>query len=279
MGAELVRFLEEISIRALLSVAPMCVMLLIMISLERRVTPARPRESGPAWFNVRYGIVMLVLNSALQPLLPEVSLALTRTLGAGWISFEEGIAGWCLALLAVLLTTDLLEYLIHRAQHAFPVLWKMHELHHSAEHFDVTLTYRHFWVEPLLRAACLFPLVGVLFKVPPSVGAAAAIIFLINNHVAHMNLRYSPRFALLIQHPQYHRLHHSRHERDRNKNFSNLFPLWDILFGTLRRPESDEFVDVGLGSGDAPHSLWQALLWPWCRMRQASTPLERVPRT
>jgi len=93
MSAELVRFLEDISIRALLSVAPMCVMLLIMVSLERRVTPARTRASGPAWFNVRYGIVMLVLNSALQPLLLEVPLTLTRTLGAGWISFEDSIAG------------------------------------------------------------------------------------------------------------------------------------------------------------------------------------------
>ncbi len=100
----------------------------------------------------------------------------------------------------------------------------------------------------------IYPLVGVVFK--GRWRAAIAYVFLVNHHV------------LLVSHPQYHRLHHSRHERDYNKNFCDLLPLWDILFGTLHRPKKDEFVDVGLDSGLAPRSVWTALLWPWQRTRR-----------
>jgi sterol desaturase/sphingolipid hydroxylase (fatty acid hydroxylase superfamily) len=142
----------------------------------------------------------------------------------------------------------------------------MHELHHSAQHYDVTLSYRHFWLEPMLKMTLLYPLIGVVFNVPATVGMAVGIIFQVNHHVGHMNLRFSPRrFSLLISHPQYHRLHHSRNECDYNKNFCDLLPLWDILFGTLQQPARNEFVDVGLDSGAAPRSLMQALLWPWRR--------------
>jgi sterol desaturase/sphingolipid hydroxylase (fatty acid hydroxylase superfamily) len=151
----------------------------------------------------------------------------------------------------------------------------MHEFHHSAEHFDVTLAFRNFWAEPLLKMAFVYPLIGLAFK--PSLSAALAVgaIYEVVFFGAHMNLRFSPgRFALLIMHPQYHRLHHSRSELDYNKNLCTLFPLWDILFGTLRRPARDEFVDVGLDSCDGHPKLLQALIWPW---RPNARPSLRVP--
>jgi sterol desaturase/sphingolipid hydroxylase (fatty acid hydroxylase superfamily) len=245
------------------------VALLIMVAIEMGVPHARAPSSENAWFNVRYAVVMMALVAALRPLALVVALAVTHAMGAGWITFAPSITGWCCAFLAVLVMTDLLEYLFHRAQHTFPVLWRMHEFHHSAEHFDVTLAYRAFWVEPLLKMTFLYPLVGIVFKASASVALAVGFVSLAFQYVAHMNLRFSPRrFTLLIVHPQYHRLHHSRNERGYNKNLCALLPLWDILFGTLRRPERDEFVDVGLESCTAPGSVRQALLWPWRRDRR-----------
>jgi sterol desaturase/sphingolipid hydroxylase (fatty acid hydroxylase superfamily) len=247
------------SIIALLSV----MVLLLAVAIEMHVPHARPPSAQDTWFNVAYAIVLLVLIAVLKPFAMIVPLALTNTLGGGWISFPAGIAGWCCAFLAVVVTTDLLEYWFHRAQHAVPILWRMHELHHSAEHFNVTLAYRHFWVEPFLKMIFVYPLIGLLFKVPLSVALAMVVNVQVFQYVAHMNVRFSPRrFGLLVTHPQYHRVHHSRGARDYNKNLCAQFPLWDILFGTLRRPEPDEFVDVGLSSCQPPCRLWQALLWP-----------------
>jgi sterol desaturase/sphingolipid hydroxylase (fatty acid hydroxylase superfamily) len=240
------------------------VVLLLAVAIETRVRHARPPSSQDTWFNVAYAVVLLALIAVLKPFAMIVPLALTNALGGGWISFPAGAAGRFGAFLVVLVTTDLLEYWFHRAQHTVPILWRMHELHHSAEHFDVTLAYRHFWVEPLLKMVFVYPLIGLLFKVAPSVALAMAVTVQVFQYVAHMNLRFSPRrFRLLVTHPQYHRVHHSTAARDYNNNLCALLPLWDILFGTLRRPEPDEFVDVGLVSCAAPRKLWQALLWPW----------------
>lgn len=265
-GIDLARLSTDMSTNLLISLATTSAMLLIALAMEMFVPHARPPSSKDAWFNIRYTVVMLALLAGLRPLLLGVPLIFTRALGVGWITFAPGIPGWLCAFLAVLVMTDLLEYLFHRAQHHFAILWSMHELHHSAQHYDVTLSYRHFWVEPLLKMTLLYPLIGVLFNVPATVGMAVGIVFQVNHHVGHMNVRFSPRrLSLLISHPQYHRLHHSRNECDYNKNFCDLLPLWDVLFGTLKRPVHAEFVDVGLDSGAAPHSLVQALLWPWSR--------------
>jgi sterol desaturase/sphingolipid hydroxylase (fatty acid hydroxylase superfamily) len=245
--------------------------LMIMVPTEARMPNARPPSSESAWFNVRYMIVSAALRALLRPLLIGAALMWPSVLGAGWITFTSSVRGWCFAFLAVLLMSDLLTYLFHRAQHAVPFLWRMHEFHHSAEHLDVTVGYRIFWIEPLIKMVFLYPLIGVVFKVPVTVSIAFAIVNELLNQWAHMNLRFSPgRFGLLIIHPQYHRLHHSRSERGYNKNFSGLLPLWDILFGTLCRPVRDEFVDVGLDSVVARHSLREALLWPWLRRNQTS---------
>lgn len=246
--------------------------LCVAIVIEACVPHARAASARHAWFNVRYMTAMLAVLALLRPFALAVSLALTRGFGGGWIAFRDGTAGWCEAFAAVLLLTDLLEYLFHRAQHRFGLLWRMHELHHSAPHYDVTLGYRHFWLEPLIKIALLYPVVGIVFKAPASVGVAVGMVFLVNHHVAHMNLRFSPRrFGLIVSHPQYHRLHHSRQAADYNCNFCDLLPLWDMLFGTLRRPRHDEFVEIGLDSLAAPQRIADALLWPWRRGALAST--------
>ena len=275
---DLARLSADMSTNLLISLATTCSMLLIALTAEKFVPHARPPSSEHAWFNIRYTVVMLALLAGLRPLLLGIPLMFTRALGVGWITFAPGILGWLCAFLAVLVMTDLLEYLFHRAQHQFSVLWRMHELHHSAQHYDVTLSYRHFWLEPMLKMTLLYPLIGVVFCVPVTVGIAVSTIFLVNHHVEHMNVSFSPRrFALLISHPQYHRLHHSRNERDYNKNFCDLLPLWDVLFRTLQRPAHDEFVDVGLDSGVAPRSLMQALLWPWRRTQLGHASVTKTP--
>jgi sterol desaturase/sphingolipid hydroxylase (fatty acid hydroxylase superfamily) len=259
------RVIADISTNCLASLGVGALMLLL-VAMERLVPNARPASPRHTLFNVRYTVVMVAIVGALRPFLISVPLIVSHALGAGWISFASSATGWCCGFLCVLLTTDLLEYLFHRAQHRFAILWGMHEFHHSAQHYDVSLSFRHFWAEALLKTAFVYPLVGVVFSVPPSVATAVGMVFMVNHQVAHLNLRFSPRrFALIVNHPQYHRLHHSRHERDYNKNFCDLLPLWDILFGTLHRPVHDEFVDVGLDSGAAPGSIVSALLWPWRR--------------
>ena len=251
----------------LTSVVATALVLGIAMLCERRVMPARKLSFGHVRFNLVYTIVLLAIVAVARPLALIFPLALTCRLGVGLISFPPGVWGWMAAFVCTLVFTDLLEYLWHRMQHTYP-LWSMHELHHSAPQYDVTLTYRHFWLEPILKTSFVYPWVGLLFQVPASVATAVVVVFMLNHHLAHMNARvHLHRFSLLISNPQYHRFHHSRHEAHYNKNFCDLLPLWDWLFGTMHRLDRDEFVDVGLDSGEMPRTLVEALAWPWRKTR------------
>jgi sterol desaturase/sphingolipid hydroxylase (fatty acid hydroxylase superfamily) len=182
------------------------------------------------------------------------------------IRFGSTGLGFAAAVVTLWLVTDLFEYLFHRIQHAVPWMWAMHELHHSEETYNVTLTYRHYWFEFVLKGLFVYPIVGILLKVPPSAAGLVALMFLVNHVVAHMNVPLSlgPLWAW-ISTPQFHRLHHSRDPRHYDKNFCDMLPLWDVLFGTALKPEPGEFCEIGLMPSHKPATLWQALSWPFAR--------------
>jgi sterol desaturase/sphingolipid hydroxylase (fatty acid hydroxylase superfamily) len=257
------QWIAHFSFTYLLSIAYLA-LLACMILIERCVPNASSHSGASMRFNIVYALVMLAILAALKPLAMVVPLMLTKAVGAGWLSFPATTLGWFGAFVALLLVTDFLEYAFHRAQHSVPFLWRMHQLHHSAEHFDVTLAYRHFWLEPLIKTAFIYPLPGILLKSPGSAIAVVAGIGQVFQYVAHMNARFSPPgLGLLVTHPQYHRVHHSKAAIHYNKNLCALLPLWDILFGTLHRPRPDERVDVGLETEVAPHTLWMAVSLPF----------------
>ena len=45
-------------------------------------------------------------------------------------------------------------------------------------------------------------------------------------------------------------------------NFADALPIFDILFGTYRRPAKGEFASTGLADFPAPRSLWSAQFGP-----------------
>lgn len=259
----------QVSLLYLISLAYLT-LLLIMLVIERALPHARPSCAESMKFNLTYTVVMLALVAVLKPLAMAIAFAIPADLGLGWLRFPSTALGWLGALVSLALVTDFLEYWFHRAQHTFTLLWKMHKLHHSAEHFDVTLSYRHFWVEPLLKTALVYPLPAVLLKCPQSATLVVAAIWQLFQYVAHMNVRFSPKaLGLVFTHPQYHRIHHSRAALHYNKNLCALLPLWDILFGTLHRPAQNEFVDVGLEGVSPPQTMWEAIAGPFQPSRAA----------
>jgi sterol desaturase/sphingolipid hydroxylase (fatty acid hydroxylase superfamily) len=87
--------------------------------------------------------------------------------------------------------------------------------------------------------------------------------FLLGDGLAHLNMRVSlGRFALCIQNPQYHRIHHSVEPQHQDKNFCKLLPLFDVILGTAWKPEKDEFPVTGLGSREKPAGILDGIIWP-----------------
>ncbi|ASW01327.1 sterol desaturase family protein [Paraburkholderia aromaticivorans] len=253
-------------------------MMAVGAALERRWPAARLQSRAGQRLNVAYAGVYLAMVEAMKPLTAAASIAIVNALGGGMVVLNSRGWGAVASFVIVLLTIDVLEYAFHRLQHTWPVLWKLHSLHHSALEFNITVTWRHHWVESLIKGCLLYPLVGVLFKVDPWIVGATSVVFMLGNYFAHMNLRIDlGRCVTWINNPHYHRLHHSNRTEHFNHNFTQLLPLWDHLFDTQWVPASEEWPASGLDDGAQPHSLLEAFCWPLRLHAERAAGLGRKP--
>lgn len=185
-----------------------------------------------------YGATVLVFRW-----LPQLSLlgaaVLAERNGWGLLNWPgvpvsgAAILGW--------LAIDLSGYLVHRAEHRFPLLWRVHRLHHSDPDVDVTTTYRFHPFEVLLRAG-IYALVAIAIGLPPVAAVGYLLLSAATSVFSHANLRL-PRtldrvIGAVVITPGIHRTHHSIDRADSNSNFSVCLSCWDRLFGTFRSAPS-----------------------------------------
>jgi sterol desaturase/sphingolipid hydroxylase (fatty acid hydroxylase superfamily) len=157
------------------------------------------------------------------------------------------------ALVASLLLLDLTIYLQHRLFHALPWLWRIHRVHHADPEVDVSTALRFHPIESVL-SMLLKTGVVVSFGLPP----LGVLIFEIALNAAamfnHANASLPPRWERWIRFaivtPDMHRIHHSRHIAEANRNFGFCVPWWDRVFGSYRAPGRTSFASsVGLPDG------------------------------
>lgn len=178
---------------------------------------------------------------------------------------------WIGAALYVLIS-DFLEFAYHIAQHRVPWLWNMHALHHSDPDMSAQTTDRHFWGDHVIKGLTIWPLCALITG--PSAGLIVVHQLLsFYNYLIHARLRIDfGRWSWLLNCPAYHRQHHSRLIDHHNTNFAALFPIWDVVLGTYRRPTG--WPPSGL-DGRAPQSIRDLLFWPWSKtVPQASTKVQ-----
>lgn len=155
---------------------------------------------------------------------------------------------------------DFLRYWVHRAQHAVPLLWKFHAVHHGPEDLDVLHNFTH----PIEKLTNL-----LLITVPTAflVGADGGTLFLlagffaIQGQLLHMNvpLHYG-RLAAILADNRFHFIHHSRDPADFNANYAGVLPVYDRLFGSYRAPRGETLPPTGLAGWDGAPGLADYLL-------------------
>jgi sterol desaturase/sphingolipid hydroxylase (fatty acid hydroxylase superfamily) len=65
--------------------------------------------------------------------------------------------------------------------------------------------------------------------------------------------------------PQVHRIHHARPLALSCSNYANVFPLWDVLFGTFTPPADPPRFAYGIEPDPHPRDFSAQLLWPFRR--------------
>jgi sterol desaturase/sphingolipid hydroxylase (fatty acid hydroxylase superfamily) len=175
-----------------------------------------------------------------------IGLADTREFGL--MHYLE--AGPLLSFLVVLTATQFVSYVVHFIFHKVSWLWPLHAMHHSDVDVDISTTYRHHPIEPLVFLPIGAPLI-ILLGIPLEVAMVYKLVEIAVQYFSHSNIRLPEGLdrvlRLFILTPDFHRLHHCSEPRFTNSNYSSVVPWFDYLFGTARTRPYDEQETMELG--------------------------------
>jgi len=141
---------------------------------------------------------------------------------------------WLLGLLGIV-SLDLFTYLAHVLLHKSWLGWQFHRVHHSDNEVNVTTAFRQHPGETIWRI--LWSLLAITaFGIPLWAVMLYLTFSTANAQLEHTNIKLSERVDSLLRivfvTPNMHKVHHSREQQQTDTNYSNIFSLWDRLFGT-----------------------------------------------
>jgi sterol desaturase/sphingolipid hydroxylase (fatty acid hydroxylase superfamily) len=200
--------------------------------IAERLAPARPLPVVRGWF--WKGLLFFLAGGAIVGGLPG--------LWAGWVREHRlvnleglGVTG---GTIAGLVATDFIIYWFHRLRHRVPLLWRLHQMHHSAERLDTASAFYFHPLETVLFAVVTTFVAGLLFGVHPLAAALIGYFGFFVSVFTHANVRTPRWLGYLLQRPEGHAIHHQRGVHAFNYG---ALALWDLVFGTFRNPTT--FVD------------------------------------
>jgi sterol desaturase/sphingolipid hydroxylase (fatty acid hydroxylase superfamily) len=208
---------------------------LAIIALERLRPYDRQRF-------LRAGLAVDLIGYALiqSAVLSVVIHGLVRALDAATGASRFGlVAGWPFAaqLALFVVSHDFYIYWFHRAQHRVPLLWRLHEAHHSAREVDWLAGSRSHALEIVINQTievAAMVLLGASTEVMLTKGA----ISIVSGMWIHANVDLRLGWlSYIVNGPELHRWHHAIDYAPPGKNYATKFSFWDTLFGTAdRRP-------------------------------------------
>ena len=208
-----------------------------------------PRQSAVASWRTRWAanLSLLLMNSLATTMICVLCFWFRTALveAPWWQPFTH--SPW-LRLLVEIVLLDAAIYWQHRLMHEIPWLWRLHQVHHSDLHLDVTSASRFHLGEILLSGS--FKLAVVLSL---GISLTGLIVFeavaLLAAQFQHANIRLRPALERNLRRvtmtPLLHYLHHSQTTERRNTNYGTLLSLWDRVWATwCIRYEAEERVGV-----------------------------------
>lgn len=129
---------------------------------------------------------------------------------------------------------DFAGYWVHRWSHHVNVLWNLHIIHHSSEEFNLACALRQS-ITLIINPFTFVLLPAALLGVPAIVIATVGPLQLFAQfwyHTQHINKM--GFLEKIIVTPSHHRVHHAINKVYLDKNLSQIFIVWDKLFGTYQ---------------------------------------------
>lgn len=131
---------------------------------------------------------------------------------------------------------DFCSYLAHRVSHFNRFFWATHVIHHTADNYNLTVSFRLSWVQHF----------KILFFLPVAFLGFHPVVFFIVNQISILfqfwqHTEYIGKLHPIVENivvtPSNHRVHHGSDEKYIDKNFGAVFIFWDKFLGTYQIEE------------------------------------------
>jgi len=158
-------------------------------------------------------------------------------LSYGWMESHLALINlpnvWWIYIIAFI-GLDFAGYWQHRFNHSFNLLWNRHIIHHSSEEFNLSCALRQN-ISVVFQIYFFLYIPMALIGVPTEVVATIAPIHFFAQFWYHTRLIDKMGFLeYIIVTPSHHRVHHAINDEYIDKNFSEIFIVWDKWFGTFQ---------------------------------------------
>lgn len=247
----------------------------VLMALVELLLPKRSLDASKVqrWVtNISIGgidsFLIRLLGMISLPIVAIAAAAFAEVKGVGLFHYLD-LPFWIEIILSLVLL-DFAIYLQHVAFHKIPLLWRLHQVHHSDVDIDVSTAIRFHPIE--IGLSMFYKVAWVLVF---GIDGLAVLLFEIGlNGLAmfnHSNVAL-PKLLdrilrLFIVTPDMHRVHHSIKPCETDSNYGFNLSLWDRLFGTYTdQPEGGhEKMVIGLQAyrGERPTGFWWSLLLPF----------------
>lgn len=149
---------------------------------------------------------------------------------------------WAAVFIAVIVQ-DFTGYWLHRLNHRVNVFWNRHIIHHSSEEFNLSCALRQSVSETVHFGAILM-IPAALLGVPAKIFAIIGPIHLFMQFWYHTKLINKLGWLeYIIITPSHHRVHHAINPEYLDKNYGQIFIIWDKIFGSFQ-PELEDIKPV-----------------------------------
>ena len=171
----------------------------------------------------------------------------------GLFNIKPNLLLWILLLLC----TDFMWYWYHRLAHEINIFWAAHIVHHQSEDFNYTVSARITVLQAFIRTGfwTVLPFIG--FPAP----MITSILLVHGLYPFFIHTRLIGKLGILeyvFVTPSHHRVHHASNEQYLDKNYGDVFIIWDKLFGTFQKEEDNIEIKYGLTHPIKSYSfLWQ----------------------
>ena len=203
-------------------------------------------EKWYGWYRGRDTVRTMDMISSLGSGITKVT---KEVLGLSFVILSYGWLERHLALVHVrsnflvyfiaLIAIDFSSYWVHRIEHERNFFWNNHVVHHSSEEFNLACALRES-ISVFVKISMFLLLPAALLGVQEKVIVVVGPFFLFAGfwyHTQHIGKMWFLEKIIIT--PSHHRVHHAINPEYLNKNYGQLFIIWDKLFGSFQEELPD----------------------------------------